>query len=135
MNILFLTRHFNLGSSTRLRSLQYLPWFTQAGFTYTVSPLIEDNAMQAYYQTGNYSLFHLLRAYSQRIYALIKKKRFDLIWIEKESLPFFPAWTERMLLFNIPYTLDYDDATFHKYDQILRKWSVVFCCDAGKIPK
>lgn len=39
-----------------------------------------------------------------------------LLWIEKEALPWFPAWVERALLGKIPYVLDYDDALFHNYD-------------------
>ena len=43
---------------------------------------------------------------------------FDLIWIEKEALPWLPAWIEHKLgLAKVPYIVDYDDAIFHRYDQ------------------
>jgi len=43
--------------------------------------------------------------------------KFDLLLIEKEALPYFPAWIELILLpKKLPYILDYDDAVFHNYD-------------------
>lgn len=117
MNILILTRYSTLGASSRLRSLQYLPWFEKSAFTYTVSPLIDNHTLQSFYQTDNYSLSHLIKAYVHRIHTLLKKQKFDLIWIEKEALPWLPAWFERNLLGETPYILDYDDAIFHNYDQ------------------
>jgi glycosyltransferase involved in cell wall biosynthesis len=48
--------------------------------------------------------------------------RFDMAWIQKEALPWFPAWLERWMLHKRPYVLDYDDATFHNYDQHPSAW-------------
>lgn len=117
MNLLILTRYASLGASSRLRFLQYLPWFKKSAITYTVSPLIDNHTLQAFYQAGNYSLPYLIKAYAHRIHILLKKQKFDLIWIEKEALPWLPAWFERNLLGETPYILDYDDAIFHNYDQ------------------
>ena len=59
-----------------------------------------------------------MRAYAGRIQALLASRKFDLLWIEKESLPWLPVWFEKMLLPRaVPYMLDYDDAVFHHYDQ------------------
>lgn len=117
MEILTLTRYDSMGASSRLRSLQYLSWFEKSALTCTVSPLIDNDTLQAFYQTGNYSLSHLIKAYVHRIHILLKKQKFDLIWIEKEALPWLPAWLECNLLGETPYVLDYDDAIFHNYDQ------------------
>jgi len=39
------------------------------------------------------------------------------LWIEKELLPWLPAWGEMLLAcLNVPYVVDYDDAVFHRYD-------------------
>ena len=48
-------------------------------------------------------------------------RRFDLVWIEKELLPFVPAWAEAGLLAGVPVVVDYDDATYHTYDQHPRR--------------
>jgi glycosyltransferase involved in cell wall biosynthesis len=44
------------------------------------------------------------------------RRQFDIVWIEKEALPWFPARLERWLLRGTPYVLDFDDAVFHSYD-------------------
>jgi glycosyltransferase involved in cell wall biosynthesis len=127
LNVLILTRYSHLGASSRLRSLQYLPWFEQAGLTYTLSPLIEDEALQQFYQKGRYQFADLLHAYWRRIRILLQRYDFDdLIWMEKEALPWLPAWLERKLLGGVPYVLDYDDAIFHNYDKHSSPW-VRYC--------
>ncbi len=117
MKLLMLTRYGRQGASSRMRSYQYLPWLEAAGIDVTVSPLFSD-AYVAGLQRGQKALREVLMAYPQRVQTLLKAQRFDLVWIEKESLPWLPNWLERVLLAKrIPYVLDYDDAVFHYYDQ------------------
>lgn len=47
----------------------------------------------------------------------MQSRKFDLVWIEKEALPWFPVWIENLLLQDAPYVLDFDDAIFHNYDR------------------
>jgi glycosyltransferase involved in cell wall biosynthesis len=48
---------------------------------------------------------------------LISRGGFDLLWIEKELLPWFPSMAEALFRAqDIPYIVDYDDAVFHRYD-------------------
>ena len=48
---------------------------------------------------------------------LCRVRRYDLVWIEKEIFPFFPAIAEWLVTrLGIPYVVEYDDATFHRYD-------------------
>ncbi len=48
----------------------------------------------------------------------LQRSYYDLIWLEKEALPWLPYWLERWLcLSRVPYVVDYDDAVFHNYDQ------------------
>jgi glycosyltransferase involved in cell wall biosynthesis len=50
-------------------------------------------------------------------------RRFDLVMVEKEILPYFPAFAERLLgWMGVPYVVDYDDAIFHQYDQHKSWW-------------
>jgi glycosyltransferase involved in cell wall biosynthesis len=47
----------------------------------------------------------------------ILARRYDVIWVEKEFLPWLPGLVERIpALLRVPYVVDYDDATFHTYD-------------------
>jgi glycosyltransferase involved in cell wall biosynthesis len=116
MNILSLTRYGRLGSSSRMRGLQYIPWFERMGIKCTVSSLFDDIQLADRYRKNRYSLASLMKAYSQRVNMLFQRHRFELVWIEKEALPWLPARFERWLLRGVPYVLDYDDAVFHNYD-------------------
>ena len=99
-----------------MRSLQYLPWLESGNLTITVRPLLSDEMLQSRYKNGGYGV-SLLRAYADRVLVLLKRRQFDIVWIEKEALPWLPLWLERILLRGVPYVLDYDDAIFHLYDQ------------------
>lgn len=100
-----------------MRFYQYKSWLETAGIDVTVSPFFSD-AYVAGLQHGRKSLREVIAAYPQRMRALLKTQWFDLVWIEKEALPWLPTWLEHALLpKRIPYVLDYDDAVFHYYDQ------------------
>lgn len=116
LKVLVLTKYGSLGASSRMRFLQYLPWLQQAGIQVTVQPLLSDELLVARYQRGGYGLWPLFRAYADRLQAMLECRHFDVVWIEKEALPWFPAWLERWLLRRVPYALDFDDAIFHNYD-------------------
>ena len=111
-----LTKYGSLGASSRMRFLQYLPQLQQAGFRVTVQVLLSDELLISRYQRGAYGRWPLFRAYADRLRTLLKSPPFDVAWIEKEALPWFPAWFERWLLRGVPYVLDFDDAIFHNYD-------------------
>lgn len=122
-SILLLTRYGPLGSSSRLRMLQYIPALERAGFKVTVSPFFADAYLRRLYAAGRGGLGEVFRAYGRRLRALTQAGGFDLVWVEKELLPFLPAWFESALhRVGRPYVVDYDDATFHRYDDHASKW-------------
>ena len=122
MRVLVLLKYGRLGASSRLRSLQYIPWLQRAGMQLTVQSLLSDNQLRARYYRGAYSFSQLLQAYADRCRALLQRHQFDLVWIEKEALPWWPVWLEGALVSGVPYVLDYDDAIFHNYDQHAYYW-------------
>lgn len=122
MKILFLTRFGVQGASSRIRIVQYFPGFELTAIESVVSPLFDDAMLLQKYQLGGYGLLKLLAAYWRRVCALMGVHQFDLVWIEKEALPWFPAWFERWLLRHVPYVLDFDDAIFHNYDLHRSAW-------------
>lgn len=116
-NVLFLSRYARLGSSSRLRMYQYLPCFQQAGIDATLAPLFGDDYVRGLYGGGVEKLA-VLRAYVARLRWMLKAVRFDAVWVEKEMLPWVPAWLELGLFpARVPLIVDYDDAVFHRYDQ------------------
>jgi glycosyltransferase involved in cell wall biosynthesis len=117
IRVLALTRYGSLGASSRMRTFQYLPMLADAGFDVTTRALFDDAALSTRYKNGRYGLGTVLKRYCLRLSALWSRRHFDLVWIEKETLPWWPLWLEKLLLKGAPYVLDYDDALFHKYDQ------------------
>jgi glycosyltransferase involved in cell wall biosynthesis len=116
VRVLGLTRYGRLGASSRLRFYQFLPWLQAADISVTVAPFLGDEVLLGRYKRGGYTAFDLLSAYRERASQLFRRGRFDLLWIEKEALPWWPAWLELAMLRSLPFVLDYDDAVFHNYD-------------------
>lgn len=126
MKILVLTRYAIKGASSRMRFYQYVPMLREAGFECEVYPLLDDATLSGRYRYGGYGIFSLLTAYAKRMMILFNRHDFDLIWVEKEALPWMPAWLELRLLRGVPYALDYDDAIFHNYDLHHSNWVKCF---------
>lgn len=119
MKVLSLTRYNRLGASSRLRSLQYFPWLQQAGIEIEHAPLFDDEYLQRLYArqpTGAWQRQALLRRCRRLLQ--VRRGQYDLLWLEKELLPWLPWLIESALLpRGIPLLVDYDDAIFHNYDQ------------------
>lgn len=117
MKILLLSKYTRLGASSRLRSLQYLPYLESLGHHVKVSPLFDDLYLQQLYGSKKRSASHVFGCYYTRLLVLFSFFKYDVIWVEKEIFPYLPAFAERLLrLFNKAYVVDYDDAIFHNYD-------------------
>ena len=116
MKLLVLPRYGRLGASSRMRQMQYFARLKAAGFELTVSVLFDDEYV-AGLQRASVRLGDVVRAYAQRLSVLFDSRSFDLVWIEKDALPWLPAWFEQALILSrVPYVLDYDDAVFHHYN-------------------
>lgn len=115
-NVLILTRYDRTGGASRVRFLEYLPHLERAGFRFEIASFFDERYLAGLYQGRRPSLPYLLSRYARRILRLATARRFDLVWIEKEALPFLPSVVERVLLRGVPYVLDFDDAWFHRYD-------------------
>jgi glycosyltransferase involved in cell wall biosynthesis len=111
-----------MGASSRYRSYQFLPYLQRQGFDVDVLPLLSDKYLETRYATGRYSIVQVAPAYVRRCFALQRRRRYDLIWIEKEAFPWIPHWVEARLVSKaVPYVVDYDDADFHRYDTHRRR--------------
>ncbi len=106
-----------MGASSRLRSLQYLPALEDQGIEVTVSSLFDEQYLRELYAEGRRSKVRSLFLYLKRLFVLLTVFRYDMLWIEKEIFPHFPAIFEKLLaFFGVKYVVDYDDAIFHNYD-------------------
>lgn len=76
--------------------------------------------------------------YVKRIFSILEillfPKKYDLVLLEYEFLPYFPAWFEYILTKRgVKYMVDYDDAIFHKYDK--HQYNIVRRLLGNKIAK
>ncbi len=117
INALFLTKYDRKGASSRYRSLQYFSHFEREGIRCTYEPLFPDAYLETLYEEGRKPISSVVRSYVRRLWTLLKIRKYEIIIIEKEILPYTPALFERVLgRINTPYIVDYDDAIFHNYD-------------------
>ena len=117
-SILALTRYGSMGASSRVRFALYEEDLRRAGYALTLSPFFDDDYLRDLYGGRARSPASIARAYWRRLRALWRAGNHDLLWVEKELLPFAPGLFERLIrLARTPYVVDFDDAIFHNYDQ------------------
>lgn len=115
--VLILSRYNRLGASSRYRYYEYLDDLLEDGLDCTISPLLSDMYLTKTY-AGKFSIIEIIKCYSKRLLVLFTLRKYDLCLIEKELFPFLPFYFEFLfLLFSKKYIVDYDDATFHRYDE------------------
>lgn len=119
----FFTKYTWAGASSRYRSFQYLPALKEAGLSFTVSPLFDDAYLEHKYLNGNARVYDVLRAFARRLWAVFTLPSSDVVIVEYELLPWFPAVLERWLAWRgCRMIIDYDDALFHQYDEHPKPW-------------
>lgn len=116
-----------MGASSRLRTYQFLPSWKKAGYEVKISSFFNEFYLKEKYKGQGVTKSNVLSSYLNRLWILMGFWRYDLIWVEKELFPFFPAWAEWVLSkLGKGYVVDYDDAVFHRYDMarrpVVRKW-------------
>jgi glycosyltransferase involved in cell wall biosynthesis len=70
----------------------------------------------------------------RRVVRMLSVRRYDVVWIEGEVLPYVPALAPAILArLGVPYVADYDDALFHRYE--LHRRAPVRALLGGKIDR
>jgi len=117
MRVLAFTRYERLGSSSRVRFYQYFPFLESHHVKIVNAPFFKDEYVRNLYAGRRSSPASIVKAYLTRLTSLLNSRSFDLLWVEKELLPWFPAGMEMLFRSSqIPYVVDYDDAVFHRYN-------------------
>jgi len=117
MKLHILSRYSRLGASTRLRTQQYLPYLAAAGFEVEVANFFDDAYLARLY-SGARPRRGMIRYFGNRLQQLRAATGADVIWLEKEALPWVPfAIEHRLMPRGVPVVSDYDDAVYHSYDQ------------------
>lgn len=130
IEVLALTRYGALGASSRVRLLQYVPLLAARGIDVAAAPFFGDGYVRRLY-SGRPLGGEIAAAYARRLARLLQLRRFEVLWIEKELLPFAPLAVEAAAIGETPYVVDYDDAVYRTYEGHAR--SFVRRCLGGKI--
>ncbi len=134
MKVLALSRYGRLGASSRMRIYQYAPALHSMGIDLHVSPLLRDDYLKRLYAGQATNWRELLSDYLARIAGLLHVGKYDLLWIEKELFPNFPAWFEQALAaVGVRYVLDIDDAVFHNYDRSTHRYHKLLADKLDKV--
>jgi glycosyltransferase involved in cell wall biosynthesis len=100
-----------------MRFYQYIPVLKEQGIDVDIAPLLDDEYLNRQYSGLETNWAGIFRSYLYQMFRLLMAKKYDLLWIEKELFPNMPAWVERFFNFiGIRMIIDYDDATFHRYE-------------------
>lgn len=115
--ILALTKYDTLAAGTRQRFMQYEPALAAAGMEVVYRPLLDNDHLKRLVGGQSRARMRTAGAYLERIFDLVVRRDFDLLWVHLELFPYLPAVFELLAkLPNKPILYDFDDAIFHMYD-------------------
>jgi hypothetical protein len=115
--VLLLTRYGRTGASSRLRFFQYLAGLDEYEIDVHPAPFLDDVYLKELYDGRRPSLGRVFAFYSERLHYLVKAREFDVVWIEKEVLPWVPGCLARIVLGELPLVIDFDDAWHLRYSR------------------
>ncbi|MBI2993839.1 MAG: glycosyltransferase family 4 protein [Gammaproteobacteria bacterium] len=96
--------------------MQFQPHLARAGIDSTVSAFLSDRYLERLYANGRRDWREVIRAYARRLKALRSTAGYDLVWIDKELLPWLPFAVEQHFFpRGVRTILDMDDAIFVRY--------------------
>jgi glycosyltransferase involved in cell wall biosynthesis len=117
VQVLALTKYGRSGASSRCRFLNYVPLLRTCDIAVTAIPLLSDSYVRQRLFGATVDYFDVARSYAKRLADIAGSSRFDVLWIEGELLPRWPATLERLLrILGRRFVVDLDDAIFHSYD-------------------
>ncbi len=115
LRVLFLTRYPIEGASSRYRVFQYIPHLEEMGVDCTVQSFMDARMYRLSLSSGSTVKKFILTiiATLKRLRLLASFRQFDVIYMQRELLPFGPPLLERCLkLLGARLAFDYDDALF-----------------------
>lgn len=125
-HILFVLPYPGEGASVRFRVEQYLGPLREAGFTYTLSTLVDDADFRTLLSAGRtvrkgLALFRGLR---RRLADLERAREADLVFIHREAYPLGPPYFERHFARNgRKVVYDFDDAVYLPKERAYHPWA------------
>lgn len=113
--------------STRYRLYQYLPYLQANGIHTTVSRFIDSSDFfRLLYQPGHvaYKMAYFAGQTARRLSDLLRVRKFDAIFVQREALPIGPAFFEKIVAqFGVPLIYDFDDAIYLPRSSHANRWA------------
>jgi glycosyltransferase involved in cell wall biosynthesis len=77
------------------------------------------------YQGRRPEILSVCGRYIARVRRMLSARRYDVLWVEQELLPWMPAWCDEALFkwAAIPCIVDYDDAVYQRYRDVRGPWA------------
>lgn len=117
MKILFLTKYPEQGASSRYRVFQYLDHYRNLGADVAIQSFMDQPLYSASMSRGGHvkKLWLTAKAVLRRLAAVWRHRDADVVYLQRELLPFGPPVIERLMKRRGKRLLfDYDDALFIK---------------------
>jgi len=115
VKVLFLTKYPASGASSRYRVYQYLEALEKLGINCKTQSFYSEKGYKAVFLGKNKARKALaaVSAYIRRIAVVLTAGTFDMVYMQRELLPFGPLFLERWLKWRgLKLVFDYDDALF-----------------------
>ncbi len=117
MRVLFLTKYTADGPSSRYRVVQFLPFLEQRGIAWEMHALHDSGYLAARYAGRSSSPFYLAQRVADRVRALTRASKYDVVFIQKEMFPHALDLPEWMLArAGVRTVVDLDDAIHLFYE-------------------
>lgn len=113
---LLLPRYSEEAASSRYRFYEMAPALEAAGIRCTVAPFFDEHYLSRRFRRRSLLVASTLRAYRRRWRVLQSLREYDVAFVQMELFPYAPwAVEKRLMVGDIPWVVDYDDAWFHRY--------------------
>ncbi|MBM3514538.1 MAG: glycosyltransferase family 4 protein [Alphaproteobacteria bacterium] len=110
LKVLALAWYARDGASSRVRMMQYVPHLERRGISVEVQSLLPEDYVSRLYRNGRRPFGAIARACAHRLAALVRGRDCDVIWLQRELIPYLPFGIEKLLLPGRPVVVDNDDA-------------------------
>ncbi len=119
MRVLALATFPDEAAATRFRVAQYIEPLRERGISIELQPFLSSKQFAEFYSGGGKAskIGGILRSSVARIAGLLDAKKYDLLFVQREAMPFGPAIFEYLYqnIGRMPMVLDLDDATYVRY--------------------
>ncbi len=115
VRVLCVTPYPTSNAGVRLRIEQQLPELRRLGIEITVSPFLDSRGLAVAFVPGHIlgKAWAVARGFLRRFVDLFRLRRFDVLWVYRESSPFGPPFVERFAVRRrMPIVHDFDEAIF-----------------------